>query len=498
MLNFNSNKLPGEIPSSLRKLVHLSSLDLSVNQVSGENPTSLINLADLTFLDLHDNQLTGQIPAEITSLTHLAYLDLSFNRLTGPISEDISNLENLTTLDLQSNNLNGTLRLDLVLKLRHSTILLLSFNEFSSVIEPDMNASLSNLSTLGLASSNISELPIFLSNESRLQWLDLSQNCIYGPTPPSLFNVNSTQLEFLNLSSNFITSFTAFKWPNHLTLDINHNDIQGFFMIPPKAIKAYLVSNNKLSGEISPEMCQLSSISLHDLSKNKLTAAVPPCLSNLTETLFVLRLHGNNLYGRFLQLRNGICMFNMIDVSNNRLQGSLPMGLADCSSLEFLNFGNNQIMDTFPSWMGSLSYSKVLILHSNRFHGAIGEPEDPFQFSNLRIVDLSTNHFSGSLQSKYFDTWRSMKVHYADRADYYGNCVFYYLPPQSSAKYDYSMTMMNKGIAREYEKILDYLTMIDLSGNNFTGRISNSVRSLTELRQLNLSNNALPAPSLRP
>ncbi|KAL3748705.1 hypothetical protein ACJRO7_009874 [Eucalyptus globulus] len=493
MLNFQHNKLSGEIPASLGNLIQLSYLDLGMNLLSGEIPASLSNLTNLTALYLRENQLTGQIPAEITGLTQLIDLDLSHNRLTGSIPENISNLESLDYLNLQSNNLNGTLRLDVILKLQHLDILQLSSNEFSSTIEPGMNTGLPNLSVLGLASSNLSELPIFLSYQSRLEWLDLSQNRIYGRTPPWFLNVSMSQLQFLNLSSNSITSFTALNWSNLETLDLRFNNIQGLIPLPPKSIRSYLVSNNNLYGEISLEMCRLSSIRILDLSKNKLSGVIPPCLSNLSDSLRVLSLNSNDLYGRFPQLRNKIYWLTMIDVSDNQLQGLLPRGLANCSYLEFLNIGNNQIVDTFPSWMDSLPYLKVLILHSNRFHGAIGEPEAHDKFPNLRIVDLSMNNFSGRLPSGYFDMWSAMKVHTADDAHYYGTDASDALYVYSSGEkmYDYSMKIINKGILLEYKRILAYLNVIDLSSNNFIGEIPNSVGSLTELQMLNLSNNAL-------
>ncbi|XP_071722163.1 receptor-like protein 6 [Rutidosis leptorrhynchoides] len=494
MLNFGFNRLSGEIPSSLGKLIQLSYLDLGMNLLSGEIPASLTNLTNLTFLDLHENQLTGQILAEITGLIRLTHLDLSLNRLTGPIPENISNLESLDYLDLQSNNLNGTLRLDVILKLQNLTTLQLSSNKFSSIIEPGMNASLPNLSILGLASSNSSELPIFLSYQSRLIWLDLSQNRIYGPIPLWFLNVSTSQLLFWNLSGNSITSITALNWSNLLTLDLRYNDIQGLLPLPPKSISSYLVSNNNLSGEISPEICQLSYIRTLDLSKNKLSGVIPPCLSNLSDTLSILSLNGNDLYGRFTQLQNGVCCLTMIDVSDNQLHGLLPRGLANCSYLKFLNIENNHIVDTFPSWMGSLSYLNVLILRSNRFHGAVGEHEAHHQFPNLRIVDLSMNNFSGSLPSEYFDMWSVMKVHDANDAYYYVEYIYPHITDitiNQLGEYDCSMTITNKGILMKYERILGYLNVIDLSSNNFTGEIPNSVGSLTELHMLNLSNNAL-------
>ncbi|XP_039162671.1 receptor-like protein 35 [Eucalyptus grandis] len=239
-------------------------------------------------------------------------------------------------------------------------------------------------------------------------------------------------------------------------------------------------------------MCQLSFIRMLDLSKNKLYGVIPPCLSNLSDTLYVLSLNGNDLYGRFPQLHNDVCGLHMIDVSDNQLQGSLPRGLANCSDMEFLNIENNQIVDTFPSWMGSLSYLKVLILRSNRFHGAIGEPEAHDQFPNLRIVDLSMNNFSGSLPSEYFDMWSAMKDHNADDVDYMSFIQLSLLTHlKGDGEYDYSMTIINKGILMKYERILGYLNVIDLSSNNFIGEIPNSIGSLTELHMLNLSNNAL-------
>ncbi|KAK3410978.1 hypothetical protein EUGRSUZ_J03001, partial [Eucalyptus grandis] len=502
--DISSSNLSGNIPSSIGKLTQLTMLSFKSNKLSGEIPSSIGKLVQLSYLDLSMNQLSGEIPVEITCLTRLTYLDLSFNGLTGPIPKDISNLENLTSLYLRSNNLNGTLRLDVVLRLQHLKTLLLSFNEFSSIIEPDMNTSLPNLLALGLASNNLSKLPMFMCNQSWLQWLDLSQNSIYGPTPMWYLNVSMAHLYFLNLSRNLITSFPAFKWPYLMTLDLRYNDIQGSLPSPPKDISVYLVSNNKLSGEISPEMCQLSNIHILDLSKNKLTGVIPPCLSNLSETLSVLSLHGNDLYGRFPQWKNDRCVFEMIDVSDNQLQGSLPRGLANCSRLGFLNFGNNQIVDTFPSWMGLLFYLKVLILRSNRFHGAIGEPKVGDQFLKLRIIDLSMNNFSSSLPYEYFNIWSAMKVHNSYDEYYYGFSELTYYPSllheekdtrdDHWVKYHYSMTIINKGIAMEYEKILEYLNVIDLSSNNFIGEIPNSVGSLTELRLLNISNNNLTGP----
>ena len=40
----------------------------------------------------------------------------------------------------------------------------------------------------------------------------------------------------------------------------------------------------------------------------------------------------------------------------------------------------------------------------------IREHKTDFEFSKLRIIDLSHNKFTGMIQSKYFEWWDAMKV----------------------------------------------------------------------------------------
>ncbi|KAK3411538.1 hypothetical protein EUGRSUZ_I00290 [Eucalyptus grandis] len=417
-LDLNGNQLTGEIPPSLGKLVRLGYLDLSSNQLSGEIPSSLMNLAKVTLFDLSYNRLTGQIPSRISGLTSVLKLDLSYNRLEGPMPSTIFGLKNLNKLALDT-----------------------------------------------------------------LQHIDLSYNGISGKVPQWLLNVSPENLAHLNLSKNSLTGFSSypvkFKWANLQTLDLRYNGMEGQLPVPPRSILFYLASNNKLTGQIPLAMCQLSSIQILDLAKNELSGVLPSCLSNLSNTLSTLSLHGNGFYGRIPRLQKGACELKMVDLSDNQLQGPLPRGLGKCVGLEFLNLGNNRIVDTFPSGLGSLPNLK--------------EPQgNHHRFPKLHIIDLSMNNFSGGLPSKYFDSWNAMKFAEPDEAVYFTEqMVQEAWFSTSSGEYDYSITILNKGIEMEYNKILEYLTVIDLSSNSFVGEIPSSIGSLTELHLLNLSNNAI-------
>ena len=76
--------------------------------------------------------------------------------------------------------------------------------------------------------------------------------------------------------------------------------------------------------------------------------------------------------------------------------------------MEVLDLGNNKISGTFPHWLESLSELRVLVLQSNKFHGAIANPTTKFSFPNLRIIDLSHNDFDGFLPTKYFNHFKAM------------------------------------------------------------------------------------------
>lgn len=97
----------------------------------------------------------------------------------------------------------------------------------------------------------------------------------------------------------------------------------------------------------------------------------------------------------------------MIDLCHNQMLRQVLRSLANCTMLQALLLDNNQIKGPFPYWFPEL---QILVLWSNRFHGAIENPKGNLLFLKLRIVDLSNNGFSSNLPSDYFETWNAMKM----------------------------------------------------------------------------------------
>ena len=182
----------------------------------------------------------------------------------------------------------------------------------------------------------------------------------------------------------------------------------------------------------------------------------------------------------------------MIDFSQNQLQGWIPRSLVNCTMLETLLLGNNQINDSFPSWLGVLPELGVLILRYKQLQGAIGKAENNFVFPNLHIVDFSHNNITGKLPFEYFRIWKAMRI-IGNHGQMYmqANMSFNVLGFKQTNHYTYSMTFTNRGIEIAYERIPYIFIAMDLSSNKFEGEIPELIGNLKGIQLLNISNNLL-------
>ncbi|KAJ4706618.1 putative Leucine-rich receptor-like kinase family protein [Melia azedarach] len=409
-LKLSNRSLTGELPFALMNLTQLTALDLSYNQLIGPIPAWLMNLNKLRSLVLDSNKLSGQIPFEIKNLTQLQNLRLSSIGLEGSIPSSIFELKDLQQLSLSFNNLSGTVDLSMfILHLKSLETLDLSSNKLSLLTGTAVNTTLPKFIVIGFSSCNLSNFPYFLHNQDQLASLDLSSNKIAGQVPAWFLNVATNSLEYLNLSSNQLTSFghklNVLPWTGLDTLDLSFNKLQGQLPVPSGCEFSYIVSNNELTGHVPPRICNLNKLRALDLSYNNLSGMLPKCLGNFSQELSILKLKGNNFHGSIPQTFMNSSKLMMIDLSNNSFQGRIPQSLANCVKLKFLNLGNNQIADFFPSWLGTLPVLEVLVLKFNKLYGIIENPKTGLEFPKLRIIDVSHNRFTGNLPSKYFLCW---------------------------------------------------------------------------------------------
>ncbi|KAI3902793.1 hypothetical protein MKW92_052157 [Papaver armeniacum] len=522
-IDLSYNNLTGPIPSEWNTLTKLVRLNLKNNSLNGTISSALFTLPSLKELELTMNQFNGTLNEFSNGFSSpLETLDMSINKLQGPIPVSFFNLSNLKILTLSSNDFSGTLSLEnFFQKFKNLSSLDLSANRFSITSSGDNFTSFPQVGTLKLRSCNLSIFPAFLSNQSRLTYLDLSDNQMKGRIPGWIYMIGAGNLGHLNLSYNHLEDPkqpppSSFKSLGVLIL--RSNLLQGKYPILPSSsaiildyslnnftsmipnISSYLsvaiyfsLSGNQLSGEIPKSICEVGYLQVLDLSHNNLSGEILPCLVSIS-SLGVLNLRGNHFDGVIPETFPENCTLETLDLNGNQLEGQLPRSLANCKKLEVLDLGNNQLTGDFPSWLGSMTNLRVLVLRSNILRGPLGSPAGS-KFPKLQIVDISSNKFTGTLSSECFLSWAGMMVSKDEaQSNHKRKILGFRVLPLTRLYYQDAVMVTSKGLDMELVKILKVFSSIDLSNNEFEGEIPETIGNLISLYVLNFSRNALTGP----
>ena len=256
------------------------------------------SVEDTDTLNLESSGLTGSIPPGIGNLTNLTLLDLRNNQLTGSIPSEIGNLTNLTILRLEDNQLTG-------------------------------------------------EIPESICDLNLKFWIGIN------------FNVNNNQL--------------CPPYPSCIGVYLGGQDISDCDTLPPGYVNLwdnfYSIENTTsldlgnigLTGEIPPEIGNLTNLTHFDLLDNELTGTIPSEIGNLTNLTYFF-----------------LCF--------NQITGSIPSEIGNLTYLDYLEIKNNQLTGSIPSEIGNLTNLTYLKLSSNQLTGEIPES----------ICDLNLNWSSSS------------------------------------------------------------------------------------------------------
>ena len=179
--------------------LYVRDLILTDLSLTGSIPATLGGLADLQRLDLDENALTGNIPSELGRLRNLRHLYLFGNRLTGGIPHEIGDLGDLEFLYLYDNQLTGGIPSELA-RLSELRMLLLDNNRLTGGI-PSVLGGMDSLEQLYLRDNLLTgEIPSELEGLSDLEHVYLEGNGFTGCIPPGLREVESNDLDLLELT----------------------------------------------------------------------------------------------------------------------------------------------------------------------------------------------------------------------------------------------------------------------------------------------------------
>ncbi|XP_060200917.1 receptor-like protein Cf-9 [Lycium barbarum] len=484
--NYDLRLGPHNLELLLKNLTQLEVLEINDVNISSTIPLNFSSF--LTILHLYNTQLFGILPERVFHLSDLKYLFLSFNPLltVGFPTTKWNSSASLMELHLSGVNFTGRI--------------------------PKSFSYLTSLRTLDMSSSNLTGLfPKPIWNLTSIEWLYLGRNKLNGQIECLSCNQSWTQLGTLDFSSNSLTGLIPsciFSLPSLYRLDLSNNSFTGKIQnfkserlvavilrqnqlqgpIPKsllnQKILCYLVlSKNNLNGQIASAICNQKTMEVLDLGSNNLDGSIPQCLGDM-RGLAVLDLSNNSLSGTINTTFSVENQLEVIKLEGNKLEGKVPPSLINCKDLKLLDLGNNELNDTFPKWLGALPHLQILSLRSNRLHGFIQASRNEKLFAQLRVIDLSSNGFSGNLPANLFVNFEAMKL--IDEKNGTPRYV-----ADGNIYYECSLMITTKGSYLEFVRVSTSNIVIDLSKNRFEGHIPSIFGDLIGLRTLNLSYNGL-------
>ncbi|CAL4889917.1 unnamed protein product [Urochloa decumbens] len=434
VLNISSNMFTGEFPSSTWKLMNnLVALNASNNSFSGQVPYFFCLVsASFTVLDLRYNKFSGRIPTALGNCSMLKVLMIGHNNLSGTIPDELFSSTSLERLSFRSSGLQGTL-------------------------DGAHLAKLTDLVALDLGENNFTgQIPESIGELKRLEELLLDYNKMSGELPPSL--CNCTSLRNINLKNNRFSgklsniNFATLQNLEHV--DLAANNFTG--MIPESLylctkLIALRVSRNNFYGELSPSIVNLKSLTFLSLYYNSFT--------NITKAFQILKSSNS---------------IRVLFVGKNFMREAMPQDktIDGFDNLQALGIDHCSLTGKIPTWMSKLKNLEVLLLNSNRLKGQI--PSWINHLNRLLYLNLSNNSLTGNIPTELLDMTMLKSIKLAAHLD----PSYFALPIYMT-------------ISHQYRQASAFPKVLDLSNNNFTGRIPRDIGQLEALNTLNLSFNRL-------
>ncbi|KAF7044634.1 hypothetical protein CFC21_053838 [Triticum aestivum] len=371
VIDFSKTDLLGLIPSNLQKLCNLKVLnfeDVNINasigefmdrfprcswttlqvlslantNLTGNLPIWIGNMTSLSDLLARENMITGGVPLGIGALGNLTDLDLGYNKLNGVVTKDhFSGLLSLESLDFEGNSLKIDIEPNWVAPFRLKRI-----NLQSCSVGPRFPGWLrwqTDMDSVLLDYTNLDDVipDWFWVTFSRAQYLYARGNMLRGSLPANLQHMSALAIA---LGSNNLTGQVPWLPINISFLDLSSNSFSGLLPVELKApwIMELDLANNKITGTIPSSMCQLTRLVRLDLSGNSLTGDVMQCWKESDNNSSVSSLISADQFGS--------SMYNLA-LNNNDLSGEFPKFLQRASQLMFLDLSYNRLFGSLPKWL---------------------------------------------------------------------------------------------------------------------------------------------------
>ncbi|XP_062194343.1 putative leucine-rich repeat receptor-like serine/threonine-protein kinase At2g24130 [Phragmites australis] len=360
---------------------------------------------------------------------------------------------------------------------------------------------------IGLVLANMiisGTIPVVIGELSHLRSLDMSNNSISGPVPSSVGNL--TRLQSLVMHNNLISGIIPPSIGNLtslLNLDVSSNLLTG--QIPAelsnlRKLGTLELGNNQLRGGIPPSLAELTGMYYLSLEHNYLSGPIPAAIFLNCTRLGVADLGDNDLSGEIPRDVSGNLAntFAVLNLYSNKLTGTLPRWLANCSILLMLDVENNSLADELPtSIISGKKHLMYLHLSNNQFWSHDGNSNlEPFfdalsNCSSIQEVEAGAVRMGGRLPSRLGSMLPPNMWHLNLELNAIEGPIPTGIGDVINMKLmNLSSNMLNGTIPASLCR-LPSLQQLSLSDNNLTGEIPPCIGNATRLGELDLSGNVL-------
>ncbi|KAF0899472.1 hypothetical protein E2562_019969 [Oryza meyeriana var. granulata] len=240
-------------------------------------------------------------------------------------------------------------------------------------------------------------------------------------------------------------------------------------------------------GQIPEELQNLTYLNNLDLRQNYLTGPLPSFIGNFSAMQY-LAVSLNPLSGPLPKEIGNLRNLLSLGISSNNFTGELPAELGNLEKLEQMYIISSGFSGPFPSTFSKLTNLRILWASDNEFTGKI--PDYFGSLPNLQELRFQGNSFQGPIPASLSNLTRLTSLRIGD-----------ILNGSSSLSFISNLTSLTVLILRNckisdnlgtvnFSKLAE-LTLLDLSFNNITGHVPQSILNLNKLGFLFLGNNSL-------
>ncbi|XP_076930176.1 putative leucine-rich repeat receptor-like serine/threonine-protein kinase At3g14840 [Bidens hawaiensis] len=239
-----------------------------------------------------------------------------------------------------------------------------------------------------------------------------------------------------------------------------------------------------LDGVLSPELAKLPYLRSLDLAYNYLSGIIPPewGLTRLQD----ISLLGNRITGEIPPELSNITTLTKLDLEANRLSGTVPSELGRLINLNSLILSSNRLTGRLPTTLGQLGNLKNFRINDNNFTGPI--PDFIQNWKLLTRLEIVASGLTGPIPSNIslLENLSDLRI-----SDISGPTQRF--PQLNSTTGLIRLVLRNCNISGEIPEYIwqvRQLEMLDVSFNRLVGRITDNILGRS-LRLVFLTSNML-------